>query len=107
MSDVSRIHRAHLAGQARSVLVEGSKPGTFDGVASLALAAGIPVTEARVLMDQAKANADRLAACARHDFSIPLGNQPLRMKWQCSACGGVVDSSAKHWFIVGMAQAGA
>lgn len=90
----------------KPLLVPGAKPGTFDGLATLSNLSGLPIKEVHELAAEARANVALLRGCVRHDFSIPIEPiQPLRTKWRCSACSGVVDSHARHWFNVGMAQA--
>lgn len=51
-----------------------------------------------------KLNRELLDACPGiHDFSIEIpGKIPSQTRWECSICGGEVDSEAKKWYEKGV-----
>jgi hypothetical protein len=60
--------------------------------------------EAKKLWDTVLANRKKLDDCVGpHDFSKDLTpTQTLLKRWECTKCGGSVDSHAKHWYDAGL-----
>lgn len=48
-----------------------------------------------------QANSRALDACARHSFVDETPEKKLGKKWRCSACGGTVETTAKHFYELG------
>lgn len=71
-----------------------------DSLDTLSTATGLSRETMLVLVAQAKANQQRLDACAWHDFEPAPGaklvfGQPGR--YRCKHCGGEVDRHAFYW----------
>lgn len=61
--------------------------------------------DTRKLFNEVKANMERLKYCNRHNFQrleVPGQTFP---KYKCTACGGVIDGSAHHWYSEGLKHA--
>lgn len=58
----------------------------------------------KALWEQVKENHRVLDACDGHDFSRDVTAREIGMqraigkRWECTRCGGVVDSMAKLWY---------
>lgn len=50
---------------------------------------------------EVKANQAKLASCRRHFFE-PMGKRAFADRYRCSRCKGEVDSSARHWYELGL-----
>lgn len=74
----------------------------------LSQVSGIPEREINEIWEQVKANHARLDSCAGpHDFSIEGRKQgQLVRDWQCSKCGGTLDSVNVQWYRKGLADHG-
>jgi hypothetical protein len=58
---------------------------------------------AHKLFEQVKENHRILDSCTRHAFDIDKNpGQVFGKKWECSNCGGNVDSMAKLWYERGL-----
>lgn len=61
--------------------------------------------EMKKIFEEVKENHKKLDSCNLHDFSID--NNPEKLygrKYQCTKCGGVVDSVTKSWYESGVAH---
>lgn len=62
--------------------------------------------EARELWHRARYNAEALARCKRHAFSRDLSpGLTFGKRWQCTRCGGEVNSNEKFWYENGIRHA--
>lgn len=60
-------------------------------------------TSFREIFEQVKENHEKLKSCNRHDFSKDLTpDKKVNKEWECTNCGGSVDSSAKTWYERGL-----
>jgi len=51
-------------------------------------------------------NRAKLDGCPLHEFKwTPEPGTMLRRKFTCTKCGGTVDSTAHHWYTVGLRHA--
>jgi hypothetical protein len=58
------------------------------------------------IFQKVKANQALLKSCVLHEFTIEerkIGN--LVRDWKCAKCGGVVESSHKRWYELGLIHA--
>lgn len=64
--------------------------------------------DGKAILQEVRENHARLQACPLHNFQ-PVGDprRPLGMKYECIACRGWVDASAKLWYERGLAHADA
>ena len=76
--------------------------GTYNGLAVMAEVTGLPRRAVDEVYEQVKANSEMLRTCPRHDFSPILPLRALGQRYRCIECGGEVDSSAHHWYQVGL-----
>lgn len=62
--------------------------------------------DSKAILQEVRENLARLDACRQHTFQ-PVGDprRPLGMKYECSACRGTVDASAKLWYERGLEHA--
>lgn len=63
--------------------------------------------EARELWDRVVRNENALKTCKRHAFVRDVTpDRTFSKKWQCSRCGGEVNSTQKWWYELGLEHAG-
>lgn len=69
---------------------------------------GIKKPEMDAIWQKVKQNKVKLDGCeGPHDFSIPSRKTgELVRDWQCSRCGGTVETTYKHWYELGLKHAG-
>lgn len=71
-----------------------------DNLDKLATATGLKREAMIEIAAQAKANADRLNSCPRHDFEPLPGARTVFShpdRYRCRLCGGEVDRHAYYW----------
>ena len=63
----------------------------------------IPENEVSGIYEKVKKNQEILGSCNRHDFSIDtVPHTKINKTWECTHCGGKVNSSAKMWYELGL-----
>jgi hypothetical protein len=74
-----------------------------NAIDTLSRATGLSKGTMEEIWLQVKANHKKLESCSGHDFSLPeRKTRQLVMTWRCSRCGGIVESSAKRWYELGL-----
>lgn len=68
-----------------------------DFLGAMASMTGLSRDDMRQIWDDVKANQYRLRGCDWHDFEPLSDDDPLRRKYRCRRCGGVVDHHAYYW----------
>lgn len=64
---------------------------------------GITESEQKKIMKEIKENHTKLNSCSYHNFIIEIpGRSSFDMKYRCTNCDGVVSSSEKKWYELGM-----
>lgn len=65
----------------------------------------ITAADARKIMEIAKVNEAKLAACDSHLFELVKPDKPtVRLEYQCAHCGGTITGMELHWYMVGRAH---
>jgi hypothetical protein len=77
-----------------------------DSLDTLSKAVGIRKTDLHKIWADVKANHARLDSCPRHSWEQVDGEtKTYAQKYVCTACGGTIDSHAKHWYELGLKHA--
>lgn len=64
---------------------------------------GLTQGDIKATWERVKANQKLLDECKGHDFSKPFEQRgQMVVKWQCSRCSGIVDTTAKKWYERGL-----
>lgn len=58
--------------------------------------------QSQQIWENVLANQRSLDGCGRHVFVDETPDRKIGKKWRCSSCGGTVDSTAKHYYEMGL-----
>jgi len=72
----------------------------MDGLNALSKVSGLSTDVIKEIAVKVVQNNKILNSCNLHNFDIPCDKR----KWQCSNCGGTVDSIHKNWYEKGIAH---
>lgn len=73
----------------------------MDPLNTLADLSGVSTADMKKIWEDVKANHKRMAECDNHIFFLLPGDNPLRNKYECKRCGGIIDGIAYLWYTEG------
>lgn len=76
-------------------------PAETPGLDKLADTIGMKRSTARNIARQVAENNRKLNGCGGHDFHAINADDPLRTKWECEKCGGVIGNREYLWYMHG------
>lgn len=75
----------------------------MDSVDTISEATGIPRQDMLDIWERVKKNSAALEGCfGRHDFQVIDPTKKFGARYKCSKCHGEVDSTAHHWYAIGL-----
>lgn len=73
------------------------------GIDLLSRISGIPKHEVRQIARQVMENREKLSSCSKHRFElIHIPENKISRRYKCLYCDGVVDSTNKIWYELGL-----
>ena len=79
----------------------------MDSVDTISKATGIPRQDMLDIWERVKKNSAALEGClGRHEFRAVDPTKKFGGRYRCSKCHGEVDSTAHHWYTIGLTHGG-